>query len=61
MVSGGRPGAISDARIAELIEARAAARKAKNWAQSDRVRDELAQAGVILEDKPGGQTVWRRA
>ncbi|MBK7250133.1 MAG: cysteine--tRNA ligase [Gammaproteobacteria bacterium] len=57
----GVPGAISDARIAELIEARAAARKAKNWAQSDRVRDELAQAGVILEDKPGGQTVWRRA
>ena len=45
-----------DARIA----ARLAARKAKNWAESDRIRDELAAAGVILEDKPGGVTTWRR-
>ncbi len=37
-----------------------AARKAKNWAESDRIRDELAAAGVILEDKPGGVTTWRR-
>ncbi|MGQ0836065.1 MAG: cysteine--tRNA ligase [Gammaproteobacteria bacterium] len=53
--------AISDAHIQELIDARAAARKAKNWTESDRIRDELAKAGVILEDKPGGPTTWRRA
>jgi cysteinyl-tRNA synthetase len=54
-------GAMSDVEIERLIAARAAARKAKNWAASDRIRDELAKAGVILEDKPGGGTEWRRA
>jgi cysteinyl-tRNA synthetase len=52
---------LTEAEIAERIEARAAARKARNWAESDRIRDELAAAGVILEDKPGGRTEWRRA
>ena len=51
---------LSDADIDALIAARIAARKAKNWAESDRIRDELAAAGVILEDKPGGMTTWRR-
>ena len=53
--------AISDAEVEARIAARAAARRAKNWAESDRIRAELAAAGVILEDKPGGQTAWRRA
>jgi len=52
---------LSEPEIAQRIEARAAARKAKHWAESDRIRDELAAAGVILEDKPGGRTEWRRA
>src|SRR2546421_6447396 len=52
--------AISDAEVEQHIEARSAARKAKNWAESDRIRDELAAGGVILEDKPGGKTVWPR-
>jgi cysteinyl-tRNA synthetase len=52
---------MSDGAIEQLIAARIAARKAKNWAESDRIRDELTQAGVILEDKPGGTTAWRRA
>jgi cysteinyl-tRNA synthetase len=52
---------ISDAEIERLIAARVAAREAKNWAESDRIRAELADAGVVLEDKPGGATVWRRA
>jgi cysteinyl-tRNA synthetase len=52
---------LTDAAIDERIAARLAARKAKNWAESDRIRDELAQAGIILEDKPGGTTSWRRA
>jgi len=53
--------ALGDAEVERRIAARAAARRAKNWAESDRIRDELAAAGVILEDKPGGQTTWRRA
>jgi len=61
--AGGAPSAqsISDSEIEERIEARHAARKARNWAESDRIRDELARAGIVLEDKPGGQTSWRRA
>jgi cysteinyl-tRNA synthetase len=58
---GGAAQVIADTEVEQLIEARAAARKARNWAESDRIRDELAAKGVILEDKPGGKTVWRRA
>jgi len=53
--------ALDDAEVEARIAARAAARRAKNWAESDRIRDELAAAGVVLEDKPGGKTTWRRA
>src|SRR5690606_33923198 len=49
-----------DAAIEAAIAARLAARKARYFEEADRVRDELAAAGVILEDKPGGTTVWRR-
>ena len=52
---------LSDEQIEALIAQRVAARKAKDFKESDRVRDELAKAGVILEDKPGGTTAWRRA
>ena len=57
------PGAapLSDAEVEQRIEQRAAARRAKNWAESDRIRDELAAAGIIVEDKPGGASAWRRA
>jgi cysteinyl-tRNA synthetase len=50
---------ISDAEIEALIEARNAARKAKNFRESDRIRDELKAKGVVLEDSPRG-TTWRR-
>jgi cysteinyl-tRNA synthetase len=52
---------LADSDIDTRIAERLAARKAKNWVESDRIRDELAAAGVILEDKPGGATTWRRA
>ena len=51
---------MGDSAIEALVEARLAARKAKNWAESDRIRDQLAAAGIVLEDKPGGTTEWRR-
>jgi len=47
-------------RIASLIAARNAARKTKNFAEADRIRQELLDAGILLEDTPQG-TTWRRA
>ena len=52
---------LSDSQVDTLIEARRAARAMKNFAESDRIRDVLASAGIALEDKPGGATGWRRA
>jgi cysteinyl-tRNA synthetase len=47
-------------RIDALILARADAKKQRNFAQADRIRSELAQEGILLEDGPAG-TTWRRA
>jgi len=46
-------------RIESLIGARNAARKAKDFGEADRVRNELLDAGIVLEDTPQG-TTWRR-
>ena len=51
---------LSDAQIQALIDRRDQARQQKNWAESDRIRDELLRHGAILEDGPTG-TTWRRA
>jgi cysteinyl-tRNA synthetase len=53
-------GGLQAAEIEKLIEARNAARKAKNFAEADRIRKELLDAGVVLEDGPAG-TTWKRA
>jgi cysteinyl-tRNA synthetase len=52
--------ALSDTDIERLIDERGAARKSKNFRESDRIRDLLASSGVQLEDQPGGKTLWRR-
>jgi cysteinyl-tRNA synthetase len=48
-----------DSEVEALIAARNAARKARNFPESDRLRDELLAKGIILEDSAGG-TRWRR-
>jgi cysteinyl-tRNA synthetase len=50
----------SDKKVRELVEARNAAREAKNFAESDRIRDELAAMGVVLKDSKDG-TTWETA
>jgi cysteinyl-tRNA synthetase len=51
---------LDEAAIAAKIAERAAAKQAKKYAEADRIRAELLDAGVALEDKPGGITEWRR-
>jgi cysteinyl-tRNA synthetase len=51
---------LTDVDIERLIDERAAARKAKDFKESDRIRDLLASNSVQLEDQPGGRTLWRR-
>jgi len=49
-----------DAAIAAGIAARLAARKSRNFKEADRLRDEMTSAGILLEDRPDGTTLWRR-
>ena len=51
---------LSDAQIEALIQQRTEARKQKDFAMSDRIRNELADKGITLIDKPGNVTLWHR-
>ncbi len=59
-LQGGADCRVNAAQVEALIAERIAARIAKNWAESDRVRDQLLAMGVVLEDGKGG-TTWRLA
>jgi cysteinyl-tRNA synthetase len=50
---------VDPAEIERLIEQRQAARRRRDFAESDRIRDDLAVRGILLEDGPGG-TRWKR-
>lgn len=56
----GATGKVDAAEVEGLIQARLTARAEKNWAESDRIRDQLTAMGVVLEDGKGG-TTWRLA
>lgn len=51
---------LSDVEIDDLVQQRNQARSNKNYAESDRIRDELQAQGITLIDKPGGVTIWNR-
>ncbi|MDX2074014.1 MAG: cysteine--tRNA ligase [Alphaproteobacteria bacterium] len=52
---------ISKQGVDELVEKRRLAKLNKNWAEADKIRNDLSSFNIILEDKPDGTTDWRRA
>jgi len=58
-IAGSSTLSLSNEQIEQQIQARLEAKKNKDWSTADRIRDELKEQGIILEDVPGG-TNWRR-
>jgi cysteinyl-tRNA synthetase len=56
----GPAGALDDGAVAALVAEREAARARRDWKRADALRDQLASAGIVLEDGPSG-TTWRRS
>jgi cysteinyl-tRNA synthetase len=52
---------VDPARVEALLAARKEARAARNWAESDRIRDELAAMSVVVKDNKDGTTAWEVA
>jgi cysteinyl-tRNA synthetase len=48
-------------KVEDLISVRRNARATKNWAESDRIRDELKGMGIVLHDNKDGTTTWEVA
>ncbi|MFI3223126.1 MAG: cysteine--tRNA ligase, partial [Methylococcaceae bacterium] len=46
--------------IEQQIQSRLVAKKAKDWSLADKIRDDLKEQGIILEDTPNGLSTWRR-
>jgi cysteinyl-tRNA synthetase len=57
--SGSASDSLDAAAVEAFVAARIEARRQRNWAESDRIRDQLAAAGIVLEDGASG-TTWRR-
>jgi cysteinyl-tRNA synthetase len=51
---------VKNSRIDALVAERNAAKKAKDFSRADAIRKQLDASGIVLEDKPGGLTEWRR-
>ena len=57
---GGSDQVPDDAEIEKLVAARQAARKARDFAAADRIRQELADRGIVLEDSRDAGVLWKR-
>jgi cysteinyl-tRNA synthetase len=59
-LKGDETGGLSEDEINQQIQARVDAKSNKDWAKADKIRDQLKEQGVIVEDVAGGTTSWRR-